>query len=61
MEYPTFEEWMREQLRQGKDDEVLALLNVFPEELKKKYRQVWKEEKGIKNDLPKVSEEDGWI
>ncbi len=41
----TLETWFRKGLQEGRDEEVLAIMEHIPEERKKRFREIWKEEK----------------
>lgn len=43
------EDAVRLMLREGKDEEVIALIRSLPEASRAKYRKIWKEVKGKKS------------
>lgn len=47
-EASTLEVFVRAALLAGRDKEVIAIMNVLPEALKPRYREIWKEYRGEK-------------
>lgn len=45
----SMEDAVRLMLREGKDEEVIALIRSLPEASRAKYRKIWKEVKGKKS------------